>query len=315
LPGNTIYSPKRCQKVTNSNLYSEAIKYYVNEQPQLLNEMLKVISSKLDLSTTVYELRKLDTVSLAVPFLKSVQASNNYDVNEALNEIYVEDEDPESLKNSILEYGSFDQIKLATRIENHPLLEFRRISALVYRKNKKYIQSIEISKKLEFYKDAIDSALESGDEKLAEGILRFFAQIGDKECFAACLYTCYEFLKPDIAMELAWRYDFMEFLMPYMIQTVRDLTIKMDHMQRKADDAETSKKKEKELEGEIMLDPNVLGGLHTNVLVPVGFNQFNPMNPMNPMGGMGFQGNPYQSPQFPQQGFGNPNPMHGGFNM
>ena len=233
-------------KVTNSSLYSESIHFYMNEQPQLLNDMLKVIANKMDLSTAVFELRKVGAIALAVPFLKSVQSANNFDVNEALNEIYVEEEDPESLKNSILEYSSFDQLTLAKKIENHPLLEFRRISALVYRKNKKYVESIEISKKLEFYKDAIDTALESGKEELAEELMRYFAGKGDKECFAACLYTCYEFVKPDVAMELAWRYGMMEFVMPFMIQTVRDLTKRMDHMQMKAEITEEKAKKEKQ---------------------------------------------------------------------
>ena len=211
-------------KVTNSNLYNESIHFYMAEQPQLLNDMLKVIANKLDLSTAVHELRNCGALYIAVPFLKSVQPANNFDVNEALNEIYVEEEDPDSLKNSILEYSSFEQITLAKKIENHPLLEFRRISALVYRKNKKYIESIDISKKLEFYKDAIDTALESGKEELCEELMRYFADKKDKECFASCLYTCYEYVKPDVAMELAWRYGMKEFVMPFMIQTVRDLT-------------------------------------------------------------------------------------------
>jgi clathrin heavy chain len=269
------------QKVTNSNLYSEALRFYIDEQPQLLNDMLKVISNKLDLSTTVYELRKYDALALALPFLKSVQSSNNFDVNEALNEIFVEDEDPESLKNSILEYSSFDQLNLAKKIENHSLLEFRRISALVYRKNKKFQQSIDISKKLEYYKDAIETGLESGNDKLCEDLLRFFASIGDKECFCACLYTCYELVKPDVAMELAWRYDFVEFLMPYMIQTVRDLTIRMDHMQRKAEDSEKQKKKEIEEQVSQPLDV-IYMGMNNNGLVPF----------MPGMGGMGGPGYP-----------------------
>ena len=33
---------------------SEAIKFYINEQPHLLNDMLKVIAPKLDLSNTIY---------------------------------------------------------------------------------------------------------------------------------------------------------------------------------------------------------------------------------------------------------------------
>jgi clathrin heavy chain len=257
-------------KVTNSNLYSEAIKFYINEQPQLLNDMLKVIAPKLDLSNTVYDLRKFNATPLALSFLKSVQVANNFDVNEALNEIYVDDEDPESLKNSILEYSSFDQINLAKKIENHHLLEFRRISALVYRKNKKYAQSIEISKNLEYFKDAIETALESESDKMVEDLLRYFAQSENKECFAACLYTCYELIKPDVAMELAWRNNFFEFLMPYMIQTVRDLTLRMDHMQRKAEDSEKQKKKEIEDEGNRPLDVGVLGGIPVNGLAVYG---------------------------------------------
>ena len=121
---------------------------------------------------------------------------------------------------------------------------------MVYRKNKKYKDSIEISKNLEFYKDAIDTALESGKEELVDELLRFFAKEGDKESFAACLYTCYEFVKPDVAMELAWRFGMMEFVMPYMIQTVKDLTKRMDHMQMKADIKEEKDKKEKEQQGD-----------------------------------------------------------------
>lgn len=53
--------------------------------------------------------------------------------------------------------------------------------------------------------DAIDTAAESGDSSLAEDLLSFFVNIGDKECFCAALYTCYSLIRPDVAMELAWR--------------------------------------------------------------------------------------------------------------
>ena len=120
------------------------------------------------------------------------------------------------MKTSILKYSAYDQLSLAKKIENHPLLEFKRISALVYRKNKKYAESIEISKKLNFFKDAIDTALESGKEQYVNDLLRFFAERKDKESFAACLYTCYEFIKPDVAMELGWRYGMTEMCMPFL---------------------------------------------------------------------------------------------------
>jgi clathrin heavy chain len=45
------------------------------------------------------------------------------------------------------------------------------------------------------YKDAIDTAAESGDTELAEELLRFFVNIGDKECFCATLYTTYGLIR------------------------------------------------------------------------------------------------------------------------
>lgn len=51
-----------------------------------------------------------------------------------------------------------------------------------------------------------------------ENLLKFFVQEGEKEFVAVTLYTCYDLLKPDLVMELAWRFGLMEFCMPYFIQ-------------------------------------------------------------------------------------------------
>lgn len=260
------------QKISNTLLYNEAIHFYIQEDPQDINDMLKKNSGRLDLSSIVHEIRKTGYLSLFLPFLKSVQSANNYDVNEAINEILLEEEDPESLKVSILEYASFDQISLAKKIENHHLLEFRRISALVYRKNKKYQQSIDISKKLEFYKDAIETAFESQNSQICEDLLKFFASTKDKECFCACLYTCYDLIKPDVAMELAWRYDFNEFLMPYMIQNSREMQNRLDYIQRKLEETEKEKIKKKEESDKIPLEFGMGMDVIPRTLVPYGGN-------------------------------------------
>ena len=63
-------------------------------------------------------------------------------MNEALNEIYLEKQDYTALRNSIKDYDSFESIQLAQELENHELLECRRISALLYRKNKRFKKSI-----------------------------------------------------------------------------------------------------------------------------------------------------------------------------
>ena len=41
--------------------------------------------------------------------------------------------------------------------------------------------------------------------------------------FAATLYTCYEYIKPDLALEYAWRFNMYEFVMPFIIQMVSEM--------------------------------------------------------------------------------------------
>jgi clathrin heavy chain len=142
---------------------------------------------------------------LIAPFLKSVLNQNISAVNEALNEIYLENEDFESLRASIKEYDSFESMNLASELETHQLLECRRIAALLYRKGKKYQKSIDLSVKDDLHKDAMETVAESKDPQLAENLLRHIMNMQDKELFAAMLYTCYELVKPDVALEVAWR--------------------------------------------------------------------------------------------------------------
>ena len=66
------------------------------------------------------------------------------------------------------------------------------------------------------YKDAIDTASQSKDGEIAEELLRFFVSVQDRACFAATLFTCYDLISPDIAIELAWRNGYTDFAMPYM---------------------------------------------------------------------------------------------------
>lgn len=106
---------------------------------------------------------------------------------------------------------------MAYQLENNELSDCRRISALLYRKNGKYEKSVEVSIKDSMFKDAMETVAESKDSALAESLMRAINDKGDKELFAAMLYTCYELVNPDVAMEIAWRNGMMEFVMPYMI--------------------------------------------------------------------------------------------------
>lgn len=70
-------------------------------------------------------------------------------------------------------------------------------------------------------------ASESKDIELAEELLQWFLQEDKKECFAACLFTCYDLLRPDVVLETAWRHNIMDFAMPYFIQVMREYLSKV----------------------------------------------------------------------------------------
>lgn len=75
--------------------------------------------------------------------------------------------------------------------------------------------------------DAMQYASESKDTELAEELLQWFLQEDKKECFAACLFTCYDLLRPDVVLETAWRHNIMDFSMPYFMQVMREYLSKV----------------------------------------------------------------------------------------
>lgn len=68
---------------------------------------------------------------------------------------------------------------------------------------------------------------ESKDIDIAEDLIAWFLEEKYHECFAACLFQCYDLLRPDVILELAWRHNIMDFAMPYMIQVVREYISKV----------------------------------------------------------------------------------------
>ena len=56
-------------------------------------------------------MRKTENLPLVMPYLKAVQKENLSAVNEALNELYIEEEDYGQLRQSIDDYDNFDQVQ------------------------------------------------------------------------------------------------------------------------------------------------------------------------------------------------------------
>ena len=123
------------QKVRNAEVYYKAIQFYVEQQPLQLNRLLQVLTPNLDHSRVTHQLRKLENLPLALPYLRDVQKENLTAVNDAVNELCVDDEDYDALRSSINDFDNFDHIALAQKVEKHELLEIRNISEKFIKSN------------------------------------------------------------------------------------------------------------------------------------------------------------------------------------
>jgi len=150
--------------------------------------------------------------------------------------MFVEEEDFQSLRSSIESYDKFDNIVLAKALESHQVLEFRRIAASLYRKNQRWKESMELSKKDKVWEEAMLTAAAAKSQDLSESLLRFFVEVEKRpECFSSCLFICYDFIRPDVALELAWKHKAMDAAMPYFIQVMRHYFGKVNTLAERAE--------------------------------------------------------------------------------
>lgn len=91
-------------KVSSVDVHYKAIGFYLEEHPDLLTDLLKVIEARVDHARVVDILRKAEQLPLVRDYLLSVQKSNLQAVNEAVNELYIEEEDFDGLRESITTY-------------------------------------------------------------------------------------------------------------------------------------------------------------------------------------------------------------------
>ena len=164
-------------------------------------------------------------------------------LNNALIELLVEEESINDLRHFIERSDAFDQLGLANKLEKHDSLEFRRLASYLYRKNKKYKQAIGLSKKDKYFDDAIEGVMESKDQSLSEDLLSLFADKNMKEYFCAISYLCYEYLRADVVLELAWKKGWTDFTVPFMCQTLREYSQKISTLEKDA----AQERKEKEM--------------------------------------------------------------------
>ena len=160
-------------KVANLEIYYRAINFYLEQHPSLLTDLLASLTSRIDVNRVVKMFQKSDNVPLIKPFLLNVQTQNKRTVNDAINELLMEEEDYKTLRDSVENFDNYDAVDLAARLEKHELIFFRQIAAGIYRKNKRWEKSIALSKQDKLYRDAIETAAISGKKDVVEELLRY----------------------------------------------------------------------------------------------------------------------------------------------
>lgn len=172
-------------------------------------------------------------ISIIQEFLESISDENIQVVNEALINLYIEKVEVEKLMKLILTCDNYDQAKLSARLEKHPMNDLRKLAVKILDKNSNYQQALSICQKEMLIDEAILVVYKSGNVALIEELLEFLLSNNKKENFVACLYTCYEFLRPDTVMEMAWKHNCLDATMPFFIQSLRDMTNRIDVLEKK----------------------------------------------------------------------------------
>ncbi|POS85338.1 Clathrin heavy-chain terminal, partial [Erysiphe pulchra] len=234
-------------KVANLEIYYRALNFYLQQQPSLLTDLLQALTPRIDVNRVVKMFEKSDNIPLIKPFLFNVQSQNKKSVNTAINELLMEEEDYKTLRDSVENYDNYDPVDLAQRLERHDLVFFRQIAASIYRKNKRWEKSIALSKQDKLFKDAIETAAISGKTDVVEELLRYFVDIGSRECYVGMLYACYDLIPVEVVLELSWRHGLTDFTMPFMInylaqQSSTIQSLKIDNEERKARESSQEKK-------------------------------------------------------------------------
>ncbi|PWN29567.1 putative CHC1-clathrin heavy chain [Jaminaea rosea] len=250
-------------KVANIEIYYRSLSFYLQQHPLLLTDLLTVLAARIDHARVVRMFRRADNdnVPLIRSYLMSVQHHNLEAVNEAYMDLLIEEEDFETLRVSIDGYDNFDSLALASRLQSHDLLEFRRLAAHLYKKSERWEESIALSKADKLFKDAIETAAVSKSVEVAEELLSYWVDIGHKECVTATLYACFDIVRPDVVEEMSWRHGLNDFVMPWRLQWQREQATRVKALEQAVRDLSTKQsKKEEEEDDQPIIGPGGLGG-------------------------------------------------------
>ena len=224
-------------RMGSSDVIYTAITFYLQNHPDMAHDYLTSVIKKVDPERVMLMVGKVTSLNVIRPYLETVQERNIKKVNESLNAMFVEEENFSALRKSVDHHNNFDSVELSAQLEKMEMFEFRKIALMLHRRNKRFTHAIGVAKTNKLWQDAIDTAAESGDPLVVESLLNFFIEEKLEECFAAALYTCYEFVPPHVALEKAWKSKYMDCAMPFFIQTAQHFASRLDRLERSVEES------------------------------------------------------------------------------
>lgn len=209
--------------VASPDTVLRTVKFYLEEAPMQLNDLLVRVGTRVDPTRIVEMLRKEQVLPLCKGYLVAVQPLHNAAVNMALNELLLIEDDLEGLKTSLAVSDKFDAPALAKKLAQHDRLEIRRLAAQLYRTNRLWRDAVAILLEEGLHRDAIVMAAEARERAVSEDLLRNLADCKQPILFLACCYACADSLPSDVVIECAWKNEWMDIAMPVMCQAIRDV--------------------------------------------------------------------------------------------
>ncbi|PWU91330.1 putative clathrin heavy chain [Trypanosoma cruzi] len=129
----------------SSDLVYNSISFYIQTNPQLLDDFLTSMFKTLDPERVLLEVKKLAPVHFIRQYLESAQERNSRRVNEAINKLYMEEEDFTALRDSVERFDNFDSAELSAELEKMELFEFRKIALFLHRRNKRFTHAVAVA--------------------------------------------------------------------------------------------------------------------------------------------------------------------------
>lgn len=246
-----------CGYVSQPDLLVQLTEFYIRYYPQNLVEFLKV--SKLgyfqteemleakrkdflsvDPSAVLRLVRQYEIEQMARPYFELLIEENILEINNSLVQIYIKQKDADALIALVKKTITFDTYQtLDVLISEKQTPIMRRAAVTLYAALKKFDEGVEYAIKNRFYDEASSCAAASENGEKCENMLRMICskEFPDekirKEIFTVAVSRFDKMVRADVVLELAWRFNMIDFAMPYLIGHMRAQSEKITHLEER----------------------------------------------------------------------------------